>query len=147
MEKNNKRTDNCQPTAVDLFTGTGGQHNSSSLDKLCHVDEERNHDKHRLIKFSGKIEELVRQRLYELSENPLVQNTLFAIKSSISIKVEENPCPPVETFLDDLLNPQMNEPSTPFGWRDNEGAPPCPWKNDRADERSKIFSNSAHTNK
>lgn len=139
MEKNNKRTDNCQPTAVDLFTGTGGQHNSSSLDKLCHVDEERNHDKHRLIKFSGKIEELVRQRLYELSENPLVQNTLFAIKSSISIKVEENPCPPVETFLDDLLNPQMNEPSTPFGWRDNEGAPPCPWKDDRADERSKFF--------
>lgn len=139
MEKNNKRTDNCQPTATDLFAGTGGLHVVSSSDKLCHVDEDRNHDKHRLMGFSGNFKETLEKRLYELSKEPQVQYALFGFKSSISIKVEENPCPPVETFLDDLLHPQMNEPSTPLGWRDYEGAPPCPWQDDRANERSRVY--------
>lgn len=139
MEKNNKRTDNCQPTATDLFAGTGGLHVVSSSDKLCHVDEDRNHDKHRLMVFSGNFKETLEKRLYELSKEPQVQYALFGFKSSISIKVEENPCPPVETFLDDLLHPQMNEPSTPLGWRDYEGAPPCPWQDDRANERSRVY--------
>lgn len=139
MEKNNKRTDNCQPTATDLFAGTGGLHVVSSSDKLCHVDEDRNHDKHRLMGFSGNFKETLEKRLYELSKEPQVQYALFGFKSSISIKVEENPCPPVETFLDDLLHPQMNEPFTPLGWRDYEGAPPCPWQDDRANERSRVY--------
>lgn len=79
------------------------------------------------------------QRLYELSENPLVQNSLFAIEGRASIKAEEIPCPPIDTFLDWLLNTQTDEPSTPLGWRDYEGAPPCPWQDDRADGRSKFF--------
>lgn len=139
MEKNNKRTDNCQPTATDLFAGTGGLHVVSSSDKLCHVDEDRNHDKHRLMGFSGNFKETLEKRLYELSKEPQVQYALFGFKSSISIKVEENPCLPVETFLDDLLHPQMNEPFTPLGWRDYEGAPPCPWQDDRANERSRVY--------
>lgn len=139
MEKNNKRTDNCQPTATDLFAGTGGLHVVSSSDKLCHVDEDRNHEKHRLMGFSGNFKETLEKRLYELSKEPQVQYALYGFKSSISIKVEENPCPPVETFLDDLLHPQMNEPSTPLGWRDYEGAPPCPWQDDRANERSRVY--------
>lgn len=124
---------------LDLFAGKGGLHAASTSDDLSQVDEDRNHDKHRLIEFSGKIEELLRQRLYELSENPLVQNALFAIEGSISVKVEEIPCPPIDTFLDRLLITQTDEPSTPLDWRDYEGAPPCPWQDDRADERSKIF--------
>lgn len=139
MEKNNKRTDNCQPTATDLFAGTGGLHVVSSSDKLCHVDEDRNHEKHRLMGFSGNFKETLEKRLYELSKEPQVQYALYGFKSSISIKVEENPCPPVETFLDDLLHPQMNEPSTPLGWRNYEGAPPCPWQDDRANERSRVY--------
>lgn len=139
MEKNNKRTDNCQPIATDLFAGTGGLHVVSSSDKLCHVDEDRNHEKHRLMGFSGNFKETLEKRLYELSKEPQVQYALYGFKSSISIKVEENPCPPVETFLDDLLHPQMNEPSTPLGWRDYEGAPPCPWQDDRANERSRVY--------
>lgn len=139
MVNKEKQTDNCQPTAADLFAGTRRLHVVSSSDKLCHVDEDRNHDKHRLIDYSGKIEEFLGQRLYELSENPLVQNSLFAIEGRASIKAEEIPCPPIDTFLDWLLNTQTDEPSTPLGWRDYEGAPPCPWQDDRADERSKIF--------
>lgn len=73
MEKNNKRTDNCQPTATDLFAGTGGLHVVSSSDKLCHVDEDRNHDKHRLMGFSGNFKETLEKRLYELSKEPQVQ--------------------------------------------------------------------------
>lgn len=138
MEKKIYQTDNCQTTPADQFAGTGGLQISSSSDKLCHEDEDRNHAKHRLMSFSGNIKETLEKRLYELSKEPQVQNAFFAIKGSISVKIEENPCPPVETFLDDLLHPQMNEPSTPFGWRDNEGAP-CPWKDDRADERSRVY--------
>lgn len=124
---------------LDLFAGKGGLHAASTSDDLSQVDEDRNHDKHRLTSFSEKIKEILEQELYELSKEPQVQYAPFAIEGSSSVKVEEIPCPPIDTFLDRLLITQTDEPSTPLDWRDYEGAPPCPWQDDRADERSKFF--------
>ena len=128
-----------QTAAPDLFAKTGRLHIESASKDMGHADTDRNHYKHRVFDFSGKISETIkeklREQLNELQKNPQIQNFLSVFGSSISAKVKEMPSAPIDAFLDELLLPQMDEPSTPFDWRDYEGAPACPWQDNRAGER------------
>lgn len=135
-----KKSNTRQTVAPDLFAKTGRFHIESASKDMGHADTDRNHYKHRGFDFSGMISETIKEKLEEqlneLQKNPQIQNILSVFGSSISAKVEEMPSAPIDAFLDELLHPQMDEPSTPFDWRDYEGAPPCPWQDNRARERS-----------